>query len=129
MGDKKALDPIVEEAIKDYPDYVRGKMLFAGTKEYWRGVFETETNRDPKLHEDFSKLHHDIVDMVIKFCKDHDLDVEEFSVHADGLLNSKEFGKWTCSTDSSMSMYVPVYDEEAKTSWVDRDGDPFLFEI
>ena len=114
--------------LEQFPEY-HGEGPFVGTRDYWSSIFETETNRDTKLHEAFSKLHEEIVNKVIQFCKEHDLDVDEFVVSADGLLGSKESGKWTCFTDSYMEMRVPKKDEETGMYYVDREGKPFLYEI
>lgn len=114
--------------LEQFPEY-HGEGAFVGTRDYWSSIFETETNRDTKLHEAFSKLHEEIVDKVIQFCKEHDLDVDEFVVSADGLLGSKDFGKWTCCTDSCMEMRVLKKDEETGMWHVDREGEPFLYEM
>lgn len=113
------LDKILER----FPDY-DGKGQYVGTKDYWRGVFSLEKNRDPELHEAFSRLHEEIVDKVVAFCKEHDLDVDEFSVRADGILSSKKHGCWTFATDSSMALYSMKEDGK----YVDREN-PFLYEI
>lgn len=114
--------------LEQFPEY-HGEGEFVGTRDYWSGVFEFETNRDTKLHEAFSKLHEEIVNKVIQFCKEHDLDVDEFVVSADGLLGSKEFGEWTCFTDSHMEMRAPKKDKETGMWYVDREEPPFLYEI
>ena len=61
--------------------------------------------QDEKTIQEFSNLHHDIVNMVIKFCKDHELEVDEFYISADGLYGSLPFGSWQCFSDSSFSLY------------------------
>ena len=105
--------------LEQFPKYTEGGK-FVGTREYWKFIFQEETNRDPELHKAFAQLHTDIVDMVIRFCKEHNLtEVDSFIVGADGLKYSREAGKWTCSTDSSMSMHL--HDEKDKT--------PFLFRV
>ena len=110
-----------KKILERFPKY-KGKGDFVGTRDYWKGVFHLETNRDPELHEAFSKLHTDIVNMVIRFCKEHNLtDVDEFVVGANGLMGSCEFGEWCPCTDSSMSMRK--FGEEG------QNGNPFLFEI
>lgn len=114
--------------LEQFPEY-HGEGEFVGTRDYWSGVFEFETNRDTKLHEAFSELHTRLVNEVIQFCKEHDLDVDEFSLSADGLLGSKEYGEWTCFTDSHMEMRVPKEDKKTGMWYVDREGRPFLYEI
>lgn len=107
---------------------------WVGSKDYYEAVFETETNRDPKLHDAFSDLHKKIVNMVIQFCEEHGLkDVDEFYVGADGLSGSYGSHEWLCFTDSYMNMIklIENTDEKSKDLWTklpDRDN-PFLHEI
>ena len=117
-----------KKLLEQFPEY-NGEYPFEGTKEYWEGVFETETNRDPELHKAFSELHKKLVDEVIKFCKEHNLtDVDEFTISADGIMGSIDYGEWCCCTDSSMSMYKMKKDKE--TGWLVPDREyPFLDEI
>lgn len=75
----------------------------------------------------FGELHKKIVDMVVTFCKEHDLEVDEAYVQINGILGSKDHGEWTCATDSSMGMYSVVKGEEGEP-YVDRE-DPFLYQI
>ena len=117
--DKKLL-----EAFHNY----EGKGQYVGTRQYWEGVFEDETNRDTKLHEAFRELHTSIVNQVIQFCKKHNLDVDQFSVGADGLLGSRDFGEWCPCTDSHMEMYIAVKNKKGEYYRVDTEK-PFLFEI
>ena len=117
-----------KKILEQFPSYDSNKPeTFINSREHWEGVFEMETNRDPKLHEDFGKLHKKIVNEVIQFCKEHDLEVDEFSVGADGLLGSKPHGAWCPCTDSHMAMYTIKKDKGGYYS-VDRDK-PFLYEI
>ena len=123
------LQKVSKEVLEQFQDYDGNPANFVGTKEYWEGVFSFETNRDPELHGDFSKLHKDIVDMVIQFCKKHNLtNVDEAYIGIDGLRGSMEAGGWTCFTDSSMSFIETRYDEKLKCDVPDRDA-PFLHEI
>lgn len=90
-----------KKLLEQFPEYKEGGE-FVGTREYWEGVFDSETNRDAKLHEDFSKLHENLVNQVIKFCKDHNLtDIGVFDLYIDGIEYSTKFGEWCPATDSS----------------------------
>ena len=115
-----------EKILEQFPPY-DGKGEFVGTRDYWRFVFEQETNRDPKLHEAFCELHKKIVDEVIQFCKEHDLKIDEFNVGADGILGSIPYGEWCPCTDSSMSMCKMVEGENGM-SYTDRTH-PFLYQM
>ena len=116
-----------KKLLERFPEYKGGDHPFVGTRQYWEGVFALETNRDPELHEAFSKLHTDIVDMVIRFCKEHNLkNVDEFHVSADGIMGSREYGEWCPCTDSSMSIIEAK--EDKKMGWTFDRENPFLFE-
>ena len=117
-----------KKILEQFPEYKEGSN-YVGTRDYWKSVFQMETNRDPKLHEAFSELHTKLVNEVIQFCKEHDLDVDEFTLNGDGLLGSKKYGEWCPCTDSFMEMRVIKEDEKTEMWYVDRDGDPFLYEI
>lgn len=116
-----------KKILEQFPEYKEGGN-YVGTRDYWESVFQMETNRDPKLHEAFSELHTKLVNEVIQFCKEHDLDVDEFTLSADGLLGSKKYGEWCPCTDSFMEMR-DAKEDETFGYYVDRDGDPFLYEI
>lgn len=118
----KELDEKTKALLEKYPHYT-GEGEYCGTREYYEAVFEKETNRDPELHKAFTELHTRLVNEVIKFCKEHDLQVDEFYIGADGLLDSKKYGEWIFSTDSYMSMFV-----RKDNMQVDRD-EPFLHSI
>ena len=101
---------------------------YIGSDEYWENIFSSETNRDKTLHNDFSKLHNKIVNMVIRFCEKHGLEnVDEVHIHADGLMGSYGHSKWTPATDSDMSLIKSVKDKSG-IRWADREH-PFLYEI
>lgn len=124
------MNKITEEdkkILEQFPKYDDNPKNWVGSRDYWESIFETEKNRDPKLHEAFGELHHKIVNMVVQFCKEHDLDVDEFSISADGILGSKPYGEWTCFTDSSMNMFTFAKDSNGY-EYIDREN-PFLFEI
>lgn len=96
---------------------------YVGSDKYWENIFETETNRDKGLHNAFAELHDRLVNQVIAFCKEHNLEVDEFTIGADGILGSKDVGEWTSATDSYMSMYV-----RSEDGGIDREK-PFLYRI
>ena len=69
--------------------------------------------QDDKITSDFRELHNEIVQRIIDFCKTHNIEIEEFYVHADGLLDSIKYGQWCPSTDSQFEMYNERFDKEA----------------
>ncbi len=131
----KKLTEKEKKALEKYPKYDDTKPeAWVGSRDYYEAVFETETNRDPELHDAFSDLHEQIVNLVVKFCKDHNLtDVDEFHIGADGIKGSIPYGIWCPCTDSSMSIIKLIKNtEEASKKYCpelpDREH-PFLFEI
>ena len=116
-----------KKILEKFPEYKDGD-AYVGSRNYWEGVFEFETNRDPELHKAFSELHTRIINEVLEFCREHGIkDVDEVYIQADGLIGSIPYGEWCACTDSSMSMIVAKKDGEG---WVVRDREnPFLYEI
>lgn len=56
--------------------------------------------QDEETNNSFRQLHHDIVNMIISWCKEHNVIADEFSLNADGLPESIACGKWVGATDS-----------------------------
>ena len=80
-----------KELLKSFPKYdEKNPSSWEGSRDYWESVFEHETNRDTELHKAFGELHTKIVNEVIQFCKEHNLDVDEFCVSADGSLDKQD---------------------------------------
>jgi len=115
------------KGLERFPAYDGDPAHWVGSRDYWEAVLAEEKNKDPELHKAFRELHKKIVDMVVAFCKEHDLEVDEAYVQINGILGSKKHGEWTCATDSSMGMNSIVEGEEGMP-YVDRD-EPFLYQI
>ncbi len=131
----KKLTEEEKKSLEKYPKYDDTKPeTWVGSRDYYEAVFETETNRDPELHDAFSDLHEQIVNLVVNFCKEHNLtDVDEFYVSANGIKGSVPYGVWCSCTDSDMSIIklVENAEEASKEYWPelpDREH-PFLYEI
>ena len=67
-------------------------------------------NYGPKCQDDLIKqkfvvLHKQIVNTIIQFCKENNINVNEFYLKADGLGNSIKYGSWQPSTDSCFELY------------------------
>ena len=124
----KELTEEEKKALDRFPRYDDNKPeTWVGSKEYFESILAMETNRDPELHEAFSQLHEEIVNMVIQFCEKHGLkNVDAFYVGADGLKDNYGYHTWQCCTDSSMSMHEAIDDEHG---WQVRNEEPFLHEI
>ena len=76
---------------------------------------ELEKYPNPKMtKENVSELHELLVQTVINFCREKNIDeVDEVSFGADGLEDSIKFGKWTPSTDSSLRV-TGIHDGKKK---------------
>lgn len=108
------------EYMEDIPD---GYGRYTNSDRYWESVFFSETNRDKNLHNAFAKLHDRLVNEIVAFCKEHDIDVVDVMLNVNNVLGSKEAGEWTPATDSCMKMFK--YDEDGD---IDYD-EPFLYRI
>lgn len=58
-----------------------------------------------ELNEKFRELHNELVNRVINFCKENNIDATDFALGADGLDDSIPYGYWTPGTDSSFGLY------------------------
>ena len=124
----KELTEEEKKTLERFPSYDDSKPeTWVGSKEYFESVLAMEQNRDPELHEAFSQLHEDIVNMVIQFCEKHGLkNVDAFYVGADGLSDNYGYHTWQCCTDSSMTMHALKNDDLLGKI---TDKDPFLHQI
>lgn len=124
----KKLTEEEKKALEKYPKYDDNKPeTWVRSREYFESIFATEQNRNPELHEAFSQLHKNIVNMVIQFCEKHGLkNIDAFYVGADGLSDNYGYHTWQCCTDSSMTMHTLKND---KVLGKIIDEDPFLYEI
>lgn len=57
------------------------------------------------LHKKFYNLHINIVNQIINFCKENNVQADNLHLSADCLNESIEYGKWCPYTDSSFSLY------------------------
>lgn len=94
--------------------------------------------QDEGINKSFRQLHHDIVNMIISWCKEHGVVVDELHLSADSLQDSIENGEWTPVTDSYfalekftqeykdvLSMKKTVSDKEFKL--IKLDQKPYIF--
>lgn len=97
--------------------------------------------QDEELNEKFRAFHKDIVNQIIKFCKDNNIMIDEFHLNADELSPSIECGKWIGFTDSSFTFmkftdeYKDVLSCKKKPITADEfdrikaDQEPFMFSM
>ena len=101
----------------------KGKKIlitFKPSQDKEDGGFYGQECQDPEITMEFRKLHTDLINKILKFCKKHKLDIDEIFLTADGLSYSIKYGKWQPGTDSSFEMY--------KTDKKDLES-PFLWSI
>ena len=67
--------------------------------------YSWQTCQDEELNREFYKLHHSIVNQIIAFCKEHNVEIDDVQLSADGLRSSIEYGEWCPGSDSSLTMY------------------------
>lgn len=67
-------------------------------------IYPLQKSQDKDLKKKFYNLHVEIIDKVISFCKENNIEVDEFNIHADSVRESIPFGKWTSVTDSCFRM-------------------------
>ena len=83
-----------------------------------------QTCQDEELNYAFINLHHEIIDKVVRFCKDNNIEADDFCVSADGMRVSIPYGAWTAGTDSAMTMFR--FDEEHTHRQNRSEVEPFL---
>ena len=66
--------------------------------------FPMQICQDEELTMKFRALHLEIVNKIISFCKENNIDVDEFHLNADELHDSIKYGSWQACTDSVFSM-------------------------
>lgn len=81
--------------------------------------------QDDKITEDFRQLHRDMVNMILKFCAEHDIKIDEVSFTADGLRGSIPYERWQACSDSSLSFFR--YEDNTDRHRIDMQ--PFLWSI
>lgn len=67
-------------------------------------IYPLQKSQDKDLKKKFYNLHVEIVNKVIGFCKENNIQIDEFNIYADGVRDSISFGEWTSVTDSCFRM-------------------------
>lgn len=67
--------------------------------------------QNEEINEKFSKLHSKLVNEIITFCKENNIEIDEFSLSADGVRESIKYGEWCPSTDSCFRFDESIYAE------------------
>lgn len=59
--------------------------------------------QDNELNKKFRELHKNVVDIIIHFCKENNITINEFHLNADALEDSIKAGSWQSCTDSCLT--------------------------
>lgn len=94
--------------------------------------------QDEDLTKKFFDLHVEIVDKIVAFCKENKIEIDEFHLNADGVIESIKEGKWCGCTDSSFTLDMDLEREYGKSLFEMTDKEykkakrmhkPFLYSI
>jgi len=80
-------------------------------------TFPCQKCQDEQLTYSFRRLHVEVVNLIIKWCKDNNVNIDEFYLDADGLKDSIPTGEWQACTDSGFSMQSVPDEEYRKIYW------------
>lgn len=69
-----------------------------------------------EIDKKFRELHDKLVNEVITFCKENDIEIDEFNLSADGVRESIKYGEWCPYTDSCLRFDESIYAEIGKTN-------------
>ena len=67
--------------------------------------------QNEEIDENFRKLHSKLVNEIITFCKENNIEIDEFSLSANGVRESIKCGEWCPDTDSCFSLDEDIYTE------------------
>lgn len=65
--------------------------------------FHLQQCQDEEITKSFRQLHNEVVDLIIKWCHDNGVVINEFHLNADCLEDSIKAGSWQPCTDSELS--------------------------
>ena len=92
-------------------------------------IYPLQKSQDKDLKKKFDNLHVEIVNKVIDFCKENNIQIDEFNIYADGVRDSISFGEWTCVTDSCFRMDESLSNENGKDVYKMSDKEYKLAKI
>ena len=75
--------------------------------------------QDDEINKKFRELHKKLVNEIIAFCKENNIEIDEIHLNADGVAGSIPYGEWQPCTDSCLSFDV----------FTDSWNEPFLISI
>ena len=75
--------------------------------------------QDDEINKKFREFHKKLVNEIIAFCKENNIEIDEFHLNADGVAGSIPYGQWEACTDSCLSF------DKFTDSW----KEPFLISM
>ena len=75
-------------------------------KKYYEQICQ-----DDEVNKKFRELHHKLVNEIISFCKENNIEANEFFLRADDVLGSIPYSEWQPCTDSCLEIYEKDSDE------------------
>jgi hypothetical protein len=110
----------------DYMDTVSGVFYKADEIEFQEPKdtkeFYGQVCQDPYTTKMFRELHTELVNRVIEWCNENNVQIDEFHLHADGIRESIPYASWQPCTDSGLEMY--------RREELDKeDPEPYLFSM
>lgn len=94
-------------------------VIYEVPKEYLKDKYYGQIEQRDNINESFRNLHKEIVDRIASWCKENDLELDDFSLSADGFEESCKYGHWVSSTDSSFSCWK--FNDEYKSAFWDMN--------
>jgi hypothetical protein len=84
--------------------------------------FYGQVCQDPETTKKFREFHIELVDRVIRWCNENNVQIDDFYLHADGVRESIPYASWQPCTDSGLEMY--------RREELDKeDPEPYLFSM
>ena len=67
--------------------------------------------QNEEIDQNFRKLHSKLVNEIITFCKENNIEIDEFSLSANGVRESIKCGEWCPANDYCFSLDKDIYAE------------------
>jgi len=65
--------------------------------------FCSQQCQNEEITKSFRQLHNEVVDLIVKWCHDNNVMIDEFNLNADCLEDSIKAGSWQSCTDSALT--------------------------
>ena len=96
--------------------------------------------QDDEINKKFREFHKKLVNEIISFCKENNIEIDEFHLNADGVAKSIPYGEWQPCTDSCLSFekfteryknVVSLKERVSNAEWqkIQLEQEPFLISM